>query len=189
MVRHYLSIALRALRRDIGYATINVTGLAVGMACCLLILVYIVDELSYDRIHEKSDRIVRLALETKGGDGEWRGRVPTFYQLADLIGENLSGVETTTQIARDRALLAHESQQFMEGKILIASKSLFDVFSITFLRGSPETVFENPYSAVLTEAAAWKYFGDADPIGQSITRNNEHDFEVTAIVDAFPAKH
>ncbi len=186
MIQHYFSVALRALRRDIGYATINVTGLAVGMACCLLILVYIVDELSYDQFHEKSDRIVRLALETKGGDGEWRGRVPAFYQLAELVGENLSGVETTAQIARDRALLAHEGRQFMEENILMASRSLFDVFSVTFLRGSPETAFENPYSAVLTEAAAQKYFGNADPVGQTITRNNKHEFEVTAVVDALP---
>ncbi len=186
MLKSYLATALRALGRHKGYAAINVSGLAVGLACCLLILVYVLDELSYDQFHERSDRIVRVAMETKSGDGEWRGGAPTFYALADLVNGSLSGVEQTARLARDRALLRAGDTQIMEDDILMADASAFDIFTIPFVRGNPKTAFDNPYSAVLSEKAARMWFGDEDPIGQTLLRNNEQEFEVTGVVRAMP---
>ena len=186
MIKHYLSSALRSIRRDAGYTFMNVSGLAVGLASCLLIIVFVTDELSYDTSHEKADRIVRLALETRGGDGEWRGSVPTFYQLAGLMGSAFSGVENTTRIADDRALLIADEKQFASERIMLADPSMFDVFSLIFVNGDAESAFSAPYTAVLTREAAEKYFGSENPVGKVISRNGEHDFEVTAVVEAMP---
>jgi putative ABC transport system permease protein len=186
MIKHYLSSAVRTIRRESGYTFINVIGLAVGLACCLLILVYITDELSYDRGHEKSDRIVRLALEMKGGDREWRGSVPTFFNLAEMAGSGLAGVETTTRLAEDKALLIVGDQQFGTERVMLAERSFFDVFSIEFVKGDAASAFSSPFTTVLTQEAAKKYFGDEDPIGKLISRNGTNDFEVTAVIKSLP---
>lgn len=182
---------MRTLRRHLGYSTINITGLAVGMACCLLILVYIIDETSYDRFHENSDRIARLAIETKGGDEDWRGRVPTFYQLADLVGGNLSGVEKTVRIAESGGLLEvgdeAAREKYQDERILLAEASFFDAFTVEFQQGVEASAFENPYSAVITTEAATKYFGNEDPMGETLMLDNEHAFEVTGVVEEMPA--
>lgn len=187
MLRNYLRTTLRSVGRHRAYTFVNVTGLAIGLACCLLILLYIADERSYDEFHEDADRIARLAIEMKGGDGQWRGRAVSFYGLADLVQDGASGIETTARLARSRALIATDDVHFMEENILFASASALDVFTIPFERGNPATAFDAPFSAVVTPDFARRLFGDIDPVGQTFTYNSDHTYQVTGVVQQMPA--
>ena len=179
MLTNYFKVALRNLRKRKGYAFINVAGLAVGMACCLLIALYVRDERSYDRYHDHADRIVRLV--------EDRARVGAPFGPA-LLGE----FPEVEQVARlhpmfwTTPLLRAGEQGFYEDRIFFADSSLFDVFSFRLLRGDPKTALAAPFSMVLTEAMAEKYFGDVDPMGQIISYDNTHNYTVTGVVENTP---
>ena len=179
MIKNYLKVALRNLRKRKGYAFINVAGLAVGMACCLLIALFVRDERSYDRYHDKADRIFRLVDE--------RARVgaPFAPALRDEFPEVEQAVRLHPMFWTTPLLRAGE-QGFYEDGIFFADSSLFDVFSFRLLRGNPETALAAPFSMVLTEAMAAKYFGNADPMGQVMAYDNTHDYTITGIVEDTP---
>lgn len=188
MLRNYLRTVRRSVVRHKGYAFVNVAGLAVGLACCLLILLYITDERSYDDFHEDAGRIARLAIELKGGDGEWRGRAVSFHGLADLVQAGASGIETTARLApAGRALISSGEIRFMNEDVLFASPSALDLFTIPFEHGDPSTAFDAPFSALVTPDFARRLFGNADPVGQTFTYNSDHTYEVRGVVRPMPA--
>ena len=182
MFQNYFKTAFRNLKKTLGYSVINVVGLAVGMACCILILLYVVDELSYDRYHEHADDVFRVA--TRGRLGERMFEITTIQAaMGPQLVEDFTEVETFVRIRETSPkLIRYEDKKFYESKFLYVDRSLFDVFSFELVSGDPRTALEAPYSLVMTPEAAAKYFGREDPVGKIVRINNEQDFTVTGVI-------
>ena len=154
MLRNYLKIALRTMRKHKGYAFINVTGLAVGMACCLLILLYVQHESSYDTYHEKADRIHRLVLTYKTAIEEPRVGVLTPPTFAPLLLKDYPEIEQVVRFQPQNYLVAYGDQQFYEDQFFWADAGVFEIFTWPLVMGDPLTALKDPYSVVLTESSA-----------------------------------
>lgn len=161
MLRNYLQIALRRVRREKGYSIINVLGLAIGMACCLVITLYVREELSYDRFHEKSDRIARLVRETSA---------MTAAPMGPALADDLPDVQEAVRISKMNEVVIERSDGDVFREVLHAvDPAFFDVFSFHLVQGDHETALESPQSLVISETAAEKYFGTENAMGQSLT--------------------
>lgn len=186
MLRNYLKIAIRNIRRHKTYAFINITGLAIGMACCILIIMYIITELSYDKFHNNSQRIYRLASDANVGGMVAQialSNAPAGPALVQAYPE----VENAVRIRpRPKISVKHEEKQFYEEGILWADSSIFDIFSFPMIKGNPQTSLKAPYSLVITEETAQKYFKDGDPLGRILRFNDQADYTVTGIVKKVP---
>ena len=169
MLKNYLKVALRNMRKHPGYALINVVGLALGIACCLLIALYVQDELSYDRFHDKADRIVRLAMETESSDR--RFQYPSVGGgWATAFVSDFPTVEQAARIFRPfgQVWLVKDEERFDEDEFLWADSTVFEVFAFDFIEGDPATALQQPNTLALTEDAAIKYFGETNVIGRTI---------------------
>ena len=192
MLRNYLTIALRTLRRNAGYTAINLIGLAVGLAACLLIGLYVRHELSYDTFHEKSDRIYRVVQHAQRGE-ESRSRLIHSARLAPAIDANLPSVEQAVRISQrwgEEILVERGEHTFYEGNFYLADSTFFDVFGFSLRRGNPETALTEPFSVVLTERMAEKYFGKTNPIGKTIRAEGYgqmHELTVTGVAENPPS--
>ena len=184
MLRNYLKIAYRNLLRHKGYTAINVVGLAVGLAACLVIARYVQFERSFDRFHEKADRIYRLVTEREGEAG---ATARTSGPIAPLLTEALPEVVQAVRFNQESFFVARGDVGFQEDGLYFADSTVFDVFSFSLLRGNPETALRAPFSIVLTEHVARKYFGDADPMGQTLTVADEAEVTVRGILADVPA--
>ncbi len=185
MLRNYLTIALRNLRRQKGYTAINVLGLAVGMAACLLIGLYVEDELSYDDFHEAADRIVVVGLESDFfGSSQL-----TPYRLGTTLADDLPEVEAvarTAGAASARTVRDADGSFRSTQRVLVADSTFFEVFDFPFVRGNPATALDAPHQAVITESVARTYFGDADPMGRTL-RIEDDDVTVTGVLHDVPS--
>ena len=187
MFKNYLKIALRNLKKHAGYTIINILGLAIGMTCCVLIALYVWDEVTYDRFHENAERIYRLRIERYASGGESELTATASGPMAPAILQDFPQVEQAARISQRTYLVEQGDRRFYEEDFFWADSSFFEVFSFPLLRGNPATALTAPYSVVLTEAMAQKYFGRADPMGQVLTIE-ERDLTVTGIVEAAPAQ-
>lgn len=180
MWRNYLKIALRSLKRHKAYTFINVFGLAVGLACCLLILFYVQDELSYDTYHEKADRIHRLVRSRSAY---------TAAPMAPALVAEMPGVSHAARIRKFDDVVIHDGgeKRFTE-TVFAADTSLFDIFSFTFVRGNPKTALSRPDGLVLTESAVQKYFGKEDPMGKALilVEDEPIPLTVTGVLEDLP---
>ncbi len=184
MFKNYLKIALRNIKRNKGYSFINISGLAVGMACCLLILIWINHEMSYDRFHEHSDSIYRLAYISAKSDHQGWG---TPYPLGPAIKDNIPEVEEVARLSQlSRRLVAYDEKRFFESGIIAADPPILKIFSFPFIKGDPESALASHSSVVVTETAAAKYFGTEDPLGKILNFNNRIPFTVTGVIADIP---
>ncbi|NBC16737.1 MAG: FtsX-like permease family protein [Bacteroidetes bacterium] len=182
MLRNYLTIALRHLRRHPGYAAINVVGLAVGMACCLLILLFVRDELSYDRFHDNAERVYRIVSDW--GDFS----VPaTSWPVVSRLEDDFPQIEAHARLLQTDGLVRYGDESFVEEHLFAANPAVFDVFSFPLRQGDPATALSRPFTTVITPEIAEKYFGDADPMGQTLRVDNQYDLEVTGVLEPIPA--
>ncbi len=186
MLSNYIKIALRTLVRQKGYSAINIAGLAVGIACCLLIFMYVKDELAYDRFHEHSDSIYRVYRTHEASGGDLREVARTNYVLSDILTANFKEIENAVRIARFTSRIRYNESDFTEPNFFIADPEIFDVFTIPFIQGEPANALSEPFSVVITEETAQRYFGDENPIGKAILYDYEHPFTVTGVVQGFP---
>jgi len=187
MFKNYLKIALRNLSKYKTYSFINILGLAVGMACAILIMIWIQDELSYDQFHEKSDDIV-LVLR---GDSQNLTAVSS-KMLGPAIKQDLPQVINTTCVGDFSAIepitLQYNEKSFEETWCLIDDQ-FFNIFSFDLKAGNPETALKDPNSIILTETTAQKYFGNDNPIGQTLTMflfGQKIPLKVTAVLENLP---
>ncbi len=180
MLKNYFKVALRNLQRHPAYAFINVTGLAVGMTCCLLILLFVRDELSYDRFHENADRVYRIV-------SDWGNfSVPsTNPPVINRLGPDFPEV-TMALLTPFGAQVRFDDQSFFEERLYFANPEVFDVFTIPVVLGNPETMLAEPGKVVLTPESARKYFGDENPMGKVLVVDGEFEVEVAGVVEAMP---
>lgn len=187
MLRNYIRIAFRNLLKYKFYSLINILGLAIGLTCFLFILVYVKDELSYDRYHDKSEQIYRIHFQ-----GSMSGQEIVTPNAGAPFGPfmvaNFPEVENQLRFReRGSYLFRYEETSFKEENIIYADSTLFDVFSLPLLEGDPKTALTEPNTMVITPAVAKKYFGDENPIGKSLRLDDWQNFRVTAIMNPIPS--
>jgi len=186
MFKNYLKIAFRNLIRQKGYSFINITGLAIGIASCLLIFLYVQDELSYDRYNEKADRIYRVCIHGIVGSNEFNQTV-TAAPMAQALVNDYPEVEAATRFWNfGYPVLRYKDKVFSEERFFSADSNIFDVFTIPFIEGNPKTALNKPNTLVLTQSMARKYFGDEDPMGKVLNADNRRDYIVTGVVRDVP---
>ena len=182
MFKNHLKIAVRNIKRQKVYAFINITGLAIGMACCFLILLWVQDELSYDRYHEKSDRIYRVYGSGLINTNE----INQAYSPAPMAQTLLAEFPEVSQAGRifnpDEVNIQYGEKKFTENKFLFADASIMEIFSFGLLQGDPTSALAQPNSVVITRDMAFKYFGSDDPMGKTIILNNMVNFTITGVV-------
>ena len=182
MFKNYFLTALRNIRKHKGYSFINIAGLAIGMACCILIIIFIMTEMSYDKFHTKADRIYRLAIDATLGERIINMPVSNNPAGPTLV-RDYPEVENAVRLNswRARTSLTYQGLQFYEDRIFYADQSFFSVFSFPLIRGDAETALLTANSMVITESAAGKYFGTEDPMGKVLKVNNQVDYTVTGV--------
>ncbi len=187
MFRNYLTIAIRNLLRYKGYSAINVLGLAIGIACCVLIMLYVQDELSYDQYHEKKDRIYRM-VESATVAGRPIEAAVTPPPWAPVLAKDYPVIEQITRIKppNSRWLIRYGDKRFYERFFVFADSSVFDIFTIPLVQGNAQTALAEPHTVVLSESMAAKYFGDENPIGEVITGDDLYKFTVIGIMRDMP---
>jgi putative ABC transport system permease protein len=189
MIKNFVKTAFRSLLKNKGFTAINILGLALGLATCLLIVFYVIDELSYDRYNTKADRIYKLNTDIKfGGNASSYAIGPP--PLAAEAAANIPEVEKAT-----RLLIATEirfkkgEENINEAKVAYADSTLFDVFTLPMLNGNPKTALKEPNSIVLTERAAQKYFNTTDAVGRFLTMVNSNvNYKVTGVIANMPGQ-
>ncbi|MGD8777471.1 MAG: ABC transporter permease [Ignavibacteria bacterium] len=178
MFKHYFKIALRNLVKHKTYSFIHIFGLTVGIACLVLILKYVQYEMSFDRFNENADHIYRIT-----GHDWAQTPVPLSEELRLFYPE----ITNTVRIRKvDKVLLGHDQKKFYEENVVFSDPSIFNMFTFPLLVGDPQTVLNDPYSVVITQETARKYFGDQDPIGKKLNYDDRIDYTVTGILKRIP---
>ena len=195
MLKNYLKITVRQLKRQPLYTTINVLGLAVGMACCLLIGLYVQDELSYDRFHEKANRIYKVQLRADFSNYQIMTDPPAT--MAAKLLETVSDVEGAVRVhVPGRVVVNTKQDPVYEEGLLFTEPTFFDLFDFPLLRGDPASALARPGTMLITPALAHKHFGESDPVGQTLNlyvpsdaysnEGQEWSFEVTGVLHPPP---
>lgn len=181
MFKNHVILALRNIRKYKIYSFVNIVGLAVGMACCILILLWVQDELSYDQFHKNGKRIYMLTLITDRGT--WRS---SPWALVPTLKNDFPEVEMGSQCAVRTVLVRHGDRMFYETGAMVVPEFL-KIFTFPFKSGDPTKALDNIESVVITESTAHKYFGSEDPIGKTLTFENSIDLVVTGVMEDIPS--
>ena len=185
MFKNHITVAIRTLLRHKVYSFVNISGLAVGIACCMLIMLFVQDELSYDKFHKNADRIYRVLWDARYGDNEWT--IPyVSVPISETLKEQFPEVVHSTRLRRESQTILQESNYVTEKNFYYAESSFFDVFTVPFIAGDPVTALNAPNAVILTEKSAQRYFPNRDPMGQPLDLNDGKSLQVTGVVKAFP---
>ena len=183
----YLKTAIRNLKKYKAYSFINIFGLAVGIACCILILLWVRDELSFDGFHAKADRLFRIVEQQTYQGGEIFPVAVTPAPLAPTIKEEFPEIaETCRFTTAPRFLVTYEDKRFYERRLGMADPSFFRMFSFPFVKGDPNDAFPQLNSIVISQSIAEKYFGDDDPLGKVFRMENMFDLIVSGVIRNVP---
>ena len=190
MIRNYFKIAWRNMLRNKGFSLINITGLALGLACCLLLVLYLQHELSYDRFHTNADRIVRVIMEYKFEQGEGnKGNFTStkvFPEFKRQFPEVKDGVRMSATFNNSR-LVKYEDKVVQEKRFLFADSTFFNVFGFKLLSGTADDVLKAPKMVVISQSAAKRYFGNDNPVGKTLLIGSKQaPFLVTGVSEDCP---
>jgi putative ABC transport system permease protein len=186
MIKNYLKVTARILRNQRSFSLINIMGLGIGMACCLLILLYVQDELSYDRYHEKAERIYRFINYSQMGDMNFEV-AGAAAPAAQVFKDELPEVEDAVRFRIwDQVKLTYGTASYREDKISFCDPSLFNVFTFPLIEGNPETALSLPNTIIISEKAAWKIFGEANAVGQVLGLGEFADLKITGVFKDIP---
>lgn len=186
MIRNYIKIALRNLRKHKGYALINISGLALGMACCTLIALTVLNEIYFNTFHENTDRIFCVGnYQTFEGNVWHISATPAL--LAPSMEEEFPEVECATRYTGiGQCLVHHGERSFFENRIYFVDPSFLRMFTFPLMKGDTKTALEDPHSIVISRRMADKYFPGEDPLGKVININQELDLTVTGVAYDVP---
>ena len=186
MFRNYIKVAFRNLRKNKGYSFINITGLAVGIASCIAILLYVRNELSYDKFNKNADQIYRVHLEARINNHEINSATSPS-PLGLTLKHDFPEVSAFTRIRNfGFPVLRYKDKAFSEEKFYCADSTFFKVFTVKFLEGNPQKALTQPNSVVITEAMAEKFFGSEEPMGKILNADHKRDWVVTGVIKSFP---
>ncbi len=202
MFFNYIKITLRNIRKHKGFSFINIAGLAVGMASCIVIFLYVASELTYDKYHDDADRIYRVAMWWKVPSGEFQS-AGINAGVAPELSDNFPQVEIAARYMpiRDR-IVRNGDMYFFEDRMGYADQEIFDIFHIPFVYGDPRSALVRPWTVVITRRIAEKYFGKQNPVGKTIEIKEgafrgvrsmsspdfeKADFEITGVVENPPS--
>lgn len=186
MFNNYLKMALRNIQKYKGYSFINICGLAIGIACCLLIFLFVSEETNYDNYHKDEDRIFRISTQfkTKTFTGSWAAVGPG---VGPIVKRDFPQVKYAARIfSISMPVVKKEERMFHEEKAFYVDQDLLNIFSINFLYGDPAGALTRPNTVVLSERMAQKYFSHEIALGKKLTINDE-EFEITGVVENCPA--
>ncbi len=186
MFKNYLKTAYRNIKGNLGHSFINIAGLAIGIACCIAIFLFVQHELSYDRYHENAERIYRIGLHGVIGATEFNG-IYTCSPLAQTLVNDFPEVARATRIFQGGyPVVRYGEKVFSEERFFWADSTLFEVFTIPLLEGEPGVALNKPGTVIISRAMQDKYFGDESGMGKIITTDNRRDYTVTGIMENFP---
>ncbi len=188
MIKNYFKIAWRNLARHKVISFINLFGLTVGLTCCLLILTYIINELSYDRYNKDADQVYRVTRTFYNGNGEPTLKLSTvappfgYYMPTDF-----PEIQKMTRLLNNGSTpFRYKDKLINQPDVYFADQNLFDIFTVKVLKGNPKEALSDPFSVMMTEETAKKYFGNEDPMNKVLRAYNQFDVKVTGIYKAFP---
>ncbi|MDC0584760.1 ABC transporter permease, partial [Bacteroidales bacterium] len=180
-----IKLAIRNLKKHKGYTIINIAGLSVGVAFSLLIMLFVFDELSYDKYHEKADRTYRVAVDAVWGNTLLK-QTYTTARLAPTLAKDFPEVEAAVRIGNHRKQMVKYNENWFEGfQTMAVDSSIFNVFTIPIVNGSIDKALKEPKTVVITESTAKKIFGAENPVNKTIEIYNEK-FTVSAVVKDCP---
>ncbi|HUX97833.1 MAG TPA: ABC transporter permease [Bacteroidales bacterium] len=185
MLKNLIKTAFRHILKHFGYSFLNIIGLTIGITSALFLIIYVSDEVSYDRYNEKADRIYRVSSKITEPDDQFTwivAQIPFGPQVVKDYPEVQSFVRF---IPINRSLFKYEDKEFNEENFFYADSTLFDIFTYKVLKGEVKTALVDPNKIILTEKIAARYFGDLDPIGKTLTTGT-NTFEVTGIIEDVP---
>ena len=186
MFKNYLKIVIRNILHHKCFSVINIAGLAIGIACCILIMLWVANELSFDKFNIHKDRIYRLCVDFEAGSHMVYPM--TMPSAAPLMIQEIPEVVNASRLEFPRrGSVKYKDKVFQETGVCHGDNSVFEVFSFPFIAGNPETALIKPYTVVITESIAQKYFIDEDPIGKTLKINGTDEYTITGIIKAIPA--
>lgn len=187
MLKNYLTVVVRNIRKYKFFSFINIAGMTIGITAGMMVLLYILDELSYDRFHEKGDRMYLVGLRAKVADQDVN-TASTCSPLAEALVSEVPEVEAATRLSQfGEAVVKYGEEAFTEDRVFYADSNFFDFFSFTLLEGDPKTALLEPNSVVLTQSLAVKYFGDEPALGKLVSiGSGNNTFKVTGVTPDCP---
>jgi putative ABC transport system permease protein len=186
MFKNYLKTAYRTLRKNVGFTVINILGLALGLATCLMIVLYVADELSYDRFNEKASRTYRVNEDLKLGENNVLYAV-AMPPLAQALKTDFPEVEETTRLKASGGFHVKKgNENILEYSIVFADPSVFNVFTLPMINGNAATALKEPNTVVLAETTAKKYFNSTNVVGRTLSIDNNQLLKVTGVIRDIP---
>ncbi len=186
MVKNYLLTALRNVNRHKGYSFINIAGLAIGMACCMLIFLWVKHEWSYDRFHENADSIHRAVISwPHGSDTRWHWRTPP--PLAPALKAEIPEIKDSSRFYTVSGVLVEHGETRFKETIAFTDPELFSIFTLPLRKGTPAAALTGPESVVISTSTAQKYFGEDDPLGKTMVIDDSLTFQVAAVMEDIPS--
>ena len=185
MIKNYFLIAVRNIRRKKVFSLLNIFGLALGFSTALFIGIYIWQEINYDKFHIKSGRIAWLTTSYHF-NGETGKISTTGTKAGPALMRNFPEIENFTRLIKSTAIFRYKNQAFEEDNIVYADSSFFNIFSFNLIAGDPSTALNQPNQVVITAKSAEKYFGKDDPVGKTLTVNDQKEYLVTGLVENVP---
>ncbi len=186
MLRNTLLVFFRKISRNDIYSIINLLGLSIGITACLLIFLFVRDELRFDRHHEHARETYRLLLQARESSAASAVQPGVIY---DHLHESVPGIRSMARLFFwPECAVSANDRLFTEREMVLADPSVLDIFSLPFIDGDPATALSDPYSVIITQQAARRYFGDSDPMGQQILLENELNLVISGVVEEMPAQ-
>ena len=186
MIKNYFKIAFRNFSKHRGYTLLNVVGLSIGISACLLILSYVMNELSYDKFNKNADNIYRIQLNSYQ-DGKLAFQCAATYPgVGPALKEEFPEVKEYARLFPISGIISYDDINFRETKIFRSDPAVFKIFTLPFVRGNSEKALTQPGSVVISESTAKKYFGNNNPLGKILRYNGEEEFTVTGVMKDLP---
>ena len=186
MINNYFKIAWRNLRKNKTFSIINITGLSIGVSCFLLIALYVLHELSFDKYNLHASQIYRIVDHTKFGDFSYDGaEAPAI--MGPTFTKDIPQIENYVRFKKHGGFSVEKgSEIFKEDQAVYADSSLFDVFTLPMIAGDPNTALKEPHSLVITESTAKKYFNSTDVVGRTLVINKNNNYKITGVIKDIP---